>query len=630
MSHLAWHGSWNKIGRAQSGACGNVAWAAYDRTMADAQVLADCQSKLQDVRSRIDRAEDVNGNSLRAVLVSVALLPVLFYWASHKIIPGWCAALAIPAIGLSWWWHGNNRDKWFELIRLRGFRERAVARMENRWQGEGHSGEEYRVAHHVYDADLQILGKGSLFELLCTARTGIGRRRLAEYLLTPAGIAEAMARQEAVQELVPESALRERVALLGKFDFQESSEKVFSEWLGAPAQTVPAWLRWAMVACFVLLAAIGLAAYVTTVPARILAPWVGPILAFRMGIAWYFRSRTNEVKAAANRVGVEIGVLREGMVLIAAQKFRSAKLREIHRRIAEAHAAPLLRRLERWTNALEQCEKPWFDLPSQALNLRTQICFEIEQWKADHGTQLAQWLEAWGEFEALAAISGYAAEHHDDVYPEFAEGDGLFEALGLGHPLIPADTCVRNDVALDAANRFYVVSGSNMAGKSTLLRSIGLAVVLANVGAPVRARALRLSRLELFASLSIVDSILEGKSKFLAEVDRVRRMLEAARSAPVLFLIDEILSGTNSRDRRIASEAVVRGLVGRGAIGALSTHDLALTEIAEMDGLAGSNVHMGARTGEDPMDFDYLLKPGITRETNALAIAEMMGVSMGS
>jgi DNA mismatch repair ATPase MutS len=357
-----------------------------------------------------------------------------------------------------------------------------------------------------------------------------------------------------------------------------------------------------------------------------LVPWIAPVVAFRMGIAWFFRVRTNALNAAASRVGVEIGVVREGLELISRMTVHSAKLREIQRRVSEARAARSLRRLERWTNALTECEKPWLDLPSQALNLRTQICFEIEQWKACHGAELAGWLEAWGEFEALLAISGYAAEHPDDSFPEFVSGEAEFTARGLGHPLIPAQGCVRNDVTLDAANRFYVVSGSNMAGKSTLLRSIGLSVVLAYAGAPVRAASLRLTGVKLFASLSIVDSVLEGKSKFLAEVERVRRMLEAARGAPVLFLIDEILSGTNSRDRRIASEAVVRGLVGNGAIGALSTHDLALAEIAELPELHGSNVHMSARAGEDPMDFDYLLKPGVTRETNALAIVAMMGI----
>jgi DNA mismatch repair ATPase MutS len=142
----------------------------------------------------------------------------------------------------------------------------------------------------------------------------------------------------------------------------------------------------------------------------------------------------------------------------------------------------------------------------------------------------------------------------------------------------------------------------------------------------VRARALRLSRLSVCASLSVVDSPLNGKSKFLAEVERLRQMIQVAMEGePVLFLIDEIFAGTNSRDRRVAAEAVVRTLVNRGAIGALSTHDLALSEIAASD-LHGVNVHTGSRDGSDPMDFDYRLKPGVTNETNAVAIARMAGV----
>jgi DNA mismatch repair ATPase MutS len=163
-----------------------------------------------------------------------------------------------------------------------------------------------------------------------------------------------------------------------------------------------------------------------------------------------------------------------------------------------------------------------------------------------------------------------------------------------------------------------------MSGKSTLLRAIGLNAVLAFAGAPVRAAALRISGLTLFASLSIVDSLLNGKSRFMAEVDRLRRTIESARNRSVLFLIDEIFSGTNSRDRRIAAEAVVRTLVDRQAIGALSTHDLALCEIADSENSAGINVHMGS--GGGPLDFDYRLKPGATNEANALAIARMAGV----
>jgi DNA mismatch repair ATPase MutS len=180
---------------------------------------------------------------------------------------------------------------------------------------------------------------------------------------------------------------------------------------------------------------------------------------------------------------------------------------------------------------------------------------------------------------------------------------------------------------LDGGSRFYIVSGSNMSGKSSLLRAIGLNAVLASAGAPVPSQALRLSALSVCASISVVDSLLNGKSKFLAEMDRVRQTIEAASSRrPVLFVIDEIFSGTNSRDRRAAAEAVIRTLVDRGAIGALSTHDMSLTEIAEAPELHGLNVHLGARDRTDPMSFDYRLKPGITTETNALAIARRAGV----
>ena len=223
----------------------------------------------------------------------------------------------------------------------------------------------------------------------------------------------------------------------------------------------------------------------------------------------------------------------------------------------------------------------------------------------------------------MIALATYAYENPEHTYPQFSSKT-CFAADGLGHPLLGAD-CVLNDVELAP---FYVVSGSNMSGKSTLLRSIGLNAVLAFTGAPVRAAALRLSGLSIVASLSVGDSLMHGRSKFLAEVERLKLAIESnVENRPVLFLVDEIFSGTNSRDRRVAAEAVVRTLVNRGAIGALSTHDLALAEIAgEGAGLGGVNVHMGSRDGSDPMDFDYRLKLGVTTEANALAIARMAGV----
>jgi DNA mismatch repair ATPase MutS len=295
--------------------------------------------------------------------------------------------------------------------------------------------------------------------------------------------------------------------------------------------------------------------------------------------------------------------------------------------VGRSNAARVVRKLERLINARHERNKEWFYGPSLVLLYATQMCMAIEQWKRENGAALTDWLDAWADFEALNALAGYAYEHPDDTFPQLIEGDVLFEGDAIGHPLLPETVCIRNDVKLNASAPFYMVSGSNMTGKSTLLRTIGVNAILALAGAPVRARRLRLSRLSICASLSVGDSLLDGKSKFFAEVERVRQTMELVKQRqPVLFLIDEIFSGTNSRDRKIAAESVVRALTEYGAIGALSTHDLALTEIAELKDLHGVNVHMGNREGCDPLDFDYLLKAGVSREANALAIIRLVGI----
>jgi DNA mismatch repair ATPase MutS len=295
--------------------------------------------------------------------------------------------------------------------------------------------------------------------------------------------------------------------------------------------------------------------------------------------------------------------------------------------VSQGNAPAAIRRLERLIHALDERNKEWYYAVSRVLLIGTQLFLSIERWRAEHGDSLTRWLSAWGEFEALMALAGYSYEHPENTCPHFLEDQAAFEGQGLGHPLLAESVCVRNDVNLNGKTRFYVVSGSNMAGKSTLIRTIGLNAVLAYAGAPVCATDLRLSLFSICASLAVVDSLANGKSKFLAEMDRLRQALDAAReSRPVLFLIDEILSGTNSRDRRIAAEAIIRTLVERGALGILSTHDLALAELADLEKLGGANVHMGSRDNSDPMNFDYLVKPGVTTEANALAIAKLAGV----
>jgi DNA mismatch repair ATPase MutS len=259
----------------------------------------------------------------------------------------------------------------------------------------------------------------------------------------------------------------------------------------------------------------------------------------------------------------------------------------------------------------------------------TQFAFAIEAWRARCGLSIARWLAAIGELEALAALSTYAYENPTDPFPEIADQGTCFQAEGLCHPLIAKDRCVANDVRLGTEPQLLIVSGSNMSGKSTLLRTIGANTVLAFAGAPVRAKRLLVSRVIIGATLRIQDSLQAGRSRFFAEITRVQQLLEMAKGTPpLLFLLDEVLQGTNSHDRRIGAEAIVRTLTMRGAIGLLTTHDLALTQIADLLGHRAANVHFEDQFQEGQMTFDYRIHPGVVQHGNALALMRAIGIEV--
>jgi DNA mismatch repair ATPase MutS len=256
----------------------------------------------------------------------------------------------------------------------------------------------------------------------------------------------------------------------------------------------------------------------------------------------------------------------------------------------------------------------------------------LTKWRARAGSRVRGWLDSLGELEALASLGSFAHERPDFAWPDLT-GLPAFEAQGLGHPLIPDEHRVGNDVHLPSAGRALVVTGSNMSGKSTLLRAIGVNAVLAFAGAPVCAKSLRLGPARVATSMRVEDSLSEGVSHFYAELRRLKSVLDMARepaSPPVLFLLDEILHGTNSRERVIGACAVVRELLARGAYGAVSTHDLGITALERDLGGAVQNVHFEEQVDGDAMTFDYVLRPGIVQSSNALRLMKAMGIDVAS
>ena len=558
-----------------------------------------------------------------------AVVLAVFALAMHRVVP-LVYSLAVLPVALYCGRKCLRRNSDLrKTLRLARYYEQAVARVEGAWAGAGVDGELFARSNHLYGRDLNVLGEGSLFELLCTCRTEIGRRSLANYLLDAPLLEEAIERQKAVQELHGRTDLREQISALGEFSFQESTSAAFADWMELPRVRVHSRLR-AMAlttsALFVLLL-IGAGGLFPWAHWVLLALWAGSLLTIHAVIGLLYRDRVLASLPRTRALGLEIGVLRDGLKILQTQQFQSATLRRIVELVREGNPTPKIGRLARLIYALTERDRDAVYAISRALLVGTQVFLTIEKWREQHSASLAQWLSAWGEFEALLALAGYSYEHPENTFPRLLDTEVAFEGRELGHPLLPAAVCVRNDVSLNGKKRLYVVSGSNMAGKSTLLRTIGLNAVLAYAGAPVPGKSLSLSLFSVCASLSVVDSLLNGKSKFFAEMDRLRQTIEAAmESRPALFLIDEILSGTNSRDRRAAAEAIVRTLVECGALGLLSTHDLALTELPDLPGMHGTNVHMGSRDGSDPLDFDFLLKPGITAESSALEIARLAGV----
>jgi len=409
--------------------------------------------------------------------IAVALFLMLGFYAIRQQVSFWWPSVPIPVAAVSVRRYRQVRQSRFRMWRLKCFYERAVQRIQGNWAGTGVTGEEFSDPDHVYATDLNILGEGSLFELLCIVRTSIGQRGLANYLLEAPVPEETLLRQEAVRELRGRADLRERVVSLGEFDFLESKWSTFEEWLNSPALWFARHLPILTAVTSALLAGIVLAGLIGLIPWINVAIWISPLVAFHSVVGLIFRSRVNRMHAWVRPVSAETQVLREGLQLLEGEQFRSVKLRRLTDQVR--NGTDSVRRLERLLNALNERHKDWFYGPSLVLLAGTQLCMAIELWRREHGESLRIWLHAWAEFEALNALAAYAYENPDNTFPEFTSDEVCFEAQALGHPLLSHTSCVVNDVELNRKSRFYVVSGSNMSGKSTLLRAIGLNAVLA-------------------------------------------------------------------------------------------------------------------------------------------------------
>jgi hypothetical protein len=552
------------------------------------------------------------------------------------------AAVSLGAERISAWWllapaaallvlvviH-DHVDRALRLAaRGMAYYERALARLEDRWIGTGSQGERFRDPRHVFADDLDLFGRGSLFELLSTARTRMGERLLAGWLLTPGDPREVAARQESVQELRPGVDLREQIALMGEDLRAALDDGRLGMWGTEPDVVFFPGARW--IALILAIAAVASLA-------AALSDWTTfrPFLFVVLAELMFMMATSKPTAQVAERVGTPAHELRLIALLLERlerEPFSSPALAALRGRLL-VNGTPATRQIRRLVSLVERLEwahNLFFRLPAAGLLWMPQFAIAIEDWRVRYGPHVAGWVGAIGEFEAISSLACFAYEHSDAVFPELMESSGNFyDAAGLTHPLIPSAQAIANDVRLGGDTRLWIVSGSNMSGKSTLLRAVGLSVVLAWAGAPVNAARLRLSRLRLGASLRSNDSVTDHRSRFYAEISRLKDVVDLARSGqPLLFLLDELLSGTNSHDRRIGAQAVLVGLVERDAIGLATTHDLALAEIAEQLKGRAINVHFEDHLEDGQIRFDYHLRPGVVTRGNALELMRAVGLEV--
>ena len=506
--------------------------------------------------------------------------------------------------------------------------ELACQRVEDEWRGHGATGSRYLDPAHPYASDLDLFGDASLFQLINQSRTRLGEDRLARWLSEPAEIEILERRQGVVQSLLDELDLREQFAVLDAAVHDGIDQKQLSVWAQQPPDEVS---RVTLAAAWFFGAA-ALLAVLGWMFAGLSYSGIIAVLLIEIPFLFALRHRVRDVGESVQEVGDGLKILSQVLSLIEQHRFDNPYLAGLQVQLQQDSCLPSqsIARLDRHVQTLNNCMQNQFLAPiALLLCLPIHLIHKIESWRSEAGRHIPEWLDVVGEVEAFSSIAGFSYEHPDYPFPEVTDKTLCFIGTGVGHPLIPPAQCVRNDIELGDDCRLVMVSGSNMSGKSTMLRTIGVNVALALAGAPVCAESMRLSVMQLGTAMRVSDSLQDGKSLFYAVISRLKSIVDlTSGTRPLLFLLDEILQGTNSHDRRIGAEGVIRCLLEHNAIGVVTTHDLALTKITEQLPVTSRNAHFEDRIVDGRMEFDYQMRDGVVERSNALELMRLMGLQV--
>jgi hypothetical protein len=584
---------------------------------------AAAQARLADLDRVSARYANLRGLTFLAAagtagLILFGRLGKPYWWA----VAGAVAVYATLAVLHHYVFRREARERLYVTLN-----ERGLARLSGAWREFTERGERFLSPAHLYTPDLDVFGQASLFQLLNETATRSGEERLASWLSAPAPAAEVGARQGAARELAPLVDFRQDLCVEARVVSKEKADPgLFIQWAEAgPSLDAIRWSR--MVA--LILPPVTLTLYVLG-QLEVIPRWVWWLGLFaQLGVALATKRTLREMEERMS--AGEHGFVRYAPLFerIERQELRHPLLQRLQsglQRAGEPSVSKHFHRFSRLYSFVEFKRHQFHPVVHLFTLWDIHALFALEKWRARHGKEVRGWFEALAELEALSCLAGFAHDRPEFIWPTLVSEGPRVEAKELGHPLL--DNPVPNDVSLPGPRHALLITGSNMSGKTTLMRAVGANVVLALAGAPVHAREFTLSPLNVLTSMRVKDSLERGVSYFYAEVQRIKAVLDAATAArgQCLFLLDEILLGTNTRERQIASREVLRLLLGTGACGAVTTHDLSLAVLAEERGAHVVNVHFRDHLEDEKMVFDYKLRPGVVDTTNALRVLRMAGV----
>jgi hypothetical protein len=554
--------------------------------------------------------------------------------------------LAILCLGdpeyVSWWWitipavlfcgllpfHQACLKRLKHVRAVSAFHASRLRRLDREFGADVSNGAEFSNDLHPWTQDLDVFGPGSLFQLLNECRTQPGRRKLAEWLQTVCDGDTIRLRQARAQGLKNELVLRESLACIPDSAQWATAERLLMEWVHESARPIPWWIvAWSLLIGVIAIPVITLVLMdVLSLKMLLLVILLqAPAIALTRRKIRSVAHQMNDVDSALRQFGAVIGVFERHAV-------EEPAIRDLQNRFhSESEtASQAIRKLGRLTQWLNNAVRNQFFAPiAWACGLFVLLTFLLDRWRRKHGRDVADWLETTACLEASLSVAGYTFDHPHDCLPVISDTQPELIAEQLGHPLLKESVCVRNSVSLTRKKPLLLISGSNMSGKSTFLRSLGASVVLTLCGSVVRAKSFRTYPFQIATAMRVSDSLQEGRSLFFTVVRRLKTVVDLTEQPRiVLFLLDEILNGTNSHDRRRGAEAVIRSLVARHALGIVTTHDLALTQIADSMSDQADNKHFEDRINNGQMTFDYTLRDGVVERSNAIALMRMLGLDV--